>query len=154
MKFILGILLTSIMVFLSATGYAFTCSVATTPVSFGGYNVFSTSPLDSTGTITLSCSNPAQQPIQVTVSIGTGASGSFNPRQMQLASGSDRMNYYLFLDPSHTIIWGDGTGGTSTFTSTIIRNPNLTATVYGRVPAQQNLSGGSYSDTLLVTVTW
>ncbi len=142
------------LVLLSADCLAFNCSVTTTPVSFGGYNVFSSSPVYATGTITLTCSNPDQHAMQVSIAISSGRSGSFNPRQMQLAGGSDRMNYYLFIDPSMTTIWGDGTGGTSTFTGTISRNPNLYANIYGKIPAQQNLRAGAYSESLVVTVSW
>jgi spore coat protein U-like protein len=141
-------------ILLPINGYAFHCSVASTPVSFGNYDVFSTVPLDSTGFITISCSNPDGKPMPITVSISSGGSGSFNPRQMRLAGGTDRMNYYLFIDPSKTTIWGDNTGGTSTFASTIVRNPTLNATIYGRIPAKQDLKAGAYSDSLLVTVVW
>ena len=134
--------------------YAFNCNVTSTPVSFSNYDIFSTVPLDSTGIITVSCSNPENKPMQVTVSISSGGSGNFNPRQMRLTGGSDRMNYYLFIDPSKTIIWGDNTGGTSTYTSTVARNHAVNATIYGRIPARQNLRAGAYSDTLLVTVAW
>lgn len=134
--------------------HAFKCNVTSLPLSFGGYDVFSTAPLDATGSITISCTNPDQKPMPIVVSIGSGTSGSFNPRQMRLAGAADGMSYYLFLDASKTTIWGDGNGGTSTFTSTIVRNPTVNATIYGRIPAQQNLRAGTYSDTLLVTVVW
>jgi len=134
--------------------HAFKCSVTTTPVSFSNYDVFSTLPLDSTGNLTVSCNNPDQKPMLIDVSISSGNSGSFSPRQMSHAGAGEPMNYYLFLDASKTTIWGDGTGGTATFTDTIVRNPSVNAVIYGRVPARQNLRAGAYSDTLLVTVTW
>lgn len=133
---------------------AFHCTVSTTPVSFGVYDVFSTTPLDTTGAIALYCNNPEKKPMPITVTISTGGSGSFNPRQMRLAGGSDRMNYYLFIDPSRTTIWGDGSGGSSLFTGTIVKTAPLNLTVYGRVPARQNLRAGSYTDTLVVTIDW
>ena len=154
MNVIVIMFLSASIILLSANGYAFNCNVSTTPVSFGAYDVFSSTPLDSTGTINVSCNNPERKPILVTVSVSSGAAGSFNPRQMQLAGGPDRMNYYLFLDPSRTTIWGDGTGGTSTFSSTIIRDSSLNAPIFGRIPQRQNLRAGSYSDTLLVTIIW
>jgi spore coat protein U-like protein len=154
MKLIDMVLPVICLIFIAVDGYAFNCSVTSTAVNFGSYNVFSSSPLDSTGTITITCNNPEKKPMPVTIAISSGGSGSFNPRQMRLAGGSDRMNYYLFSDPSKTVIWGDGTGGSSSITSTIDRNPNLTATIYGRVPAKQDLRAGTYSDTLVVTVTW
>lgn len=133
--------------------HAFNCSVSTTPVAFR-YDVFAPSPSDSTGSITVSCSNPAQKPIPVTISISSGKSGTFNPRQMTAAIGTDRLNYYLFTDPSRTIIWGDGTGGSSTVTSVVTRDATLVATVYGRMLPLQNVRAGNYNDALVVTVLW
>jgi len=148
------VFLTFFLMFLSVDAFAFHCTVSTTPVSFGNYDVFSSTPLDTTGTIVLYCNNPEKKPMQVTVSISSGGSGSFNPRQMRLAGGTDRMNYYLFIDPSKTTIWGDGTGGSSIFTSTILKAAPLNATIYGRIPARQNLRAGAYGDNLVVTVIW
>jgi spore coat protein U-like protein len=142
------------LLLMSIDGHAFHCSVTTTPVSFGNYDVFTSTPLDTTGTISLVCNNPEKKPMPVTISISSGGSGSFNPRQMRRAGGTDRMNYYLFIDPSKTTVWGDGTGGTSTFTSTIVKTSPLNATIFGRLPARQNLSAGAYGDTLVVTVIW
>jgi len=148
------VLLALFALLLPVDGHAFKCSATTTPLNFSNYDVFSTLPLDSTGNVTISCTNPEAKPVQVEVTISSGSSGSFNPRQMALAGASDRMNYYLFLDASKTTIWGDGTGGTATFTSTVVRNPTVNAVIYGRVPARQNLRAGVYSDTLLITVIW
>jgi spore coat protein U-like protein len=142
------------LMLLSVDARAFHCTVSTTPVSFGNYDVFSSTPLDTTGTIALYCNNPEKKPMPVTVSISSGGSGSFNPRQMRLAGGTDRMNYYLFTDPSRTTIWGDGTGGTSIFTSMIVKTDPLNVTIYGRIPARQNLRAGAFVDNLVVTVLW
>lgn len=149
-----AVLTISSLLLLSADADAFSCRVTSTPVSFGSYDVFAASPLDGVGTINLSCSNPERKPLQVEVSVSSGQSGAFNPRQMQRLGGADRLNYYLFLDASKTTVWGDGTGGSSTFSSDIQRNPDLTAVVYGRIPAKQDIAAGSYGDALLVTVTW
>ena len=134
--------------------HAFSCRVTTTPVSFGGYDSFSNFPTTSTGAIAVSCNNPANKPMPVTIAISSGVSGKFTPRQMKSATGVGRLNYLLFTDPARTIIWGDGTGGTSTVTSLVTKQTSLIATVYGMIPPRQNLSSGSYSDSLVVTVNW
>ena len=143
-----------ILLLVSVDAQAFHCSVTTTPVSFGNYDVFASAPSDTTGMISLSCNNPEKKAMPVTIAINRGNSGSFNPRQMLLAGGSDRMNYYLFLDPSRTTIWGDGSGGTSTVFRTIDKTTPLNVPIYGRVPARQNLRAGSYRDSLVVSVYW
>jgi spore coat protein U-like protein len=142
------------IVFCTAEGFAFNCGVTTTPVNFINYDVFSLTPAYSTGIVAVSCSSPDRHPLPVNISINSGGSGTFNPRQMRAATGTDRLNYYLFTNASRTVIWGDGTSGTSTVTNMVTRNVPWNATIFGMLPPRQNLSAGSYSDTLLVTVSW
>ncbi len=129
------------------------CTVSTTPVSFGSYSVLSSSPLDAEGSITVSC-NEAPPP---TVAIAIGASpnsGGFSPRKMKLGSGSELIEYNLYIDTTRTQIWGDGTGSTFTKSQKARKNNTWENTVYGRVPPLQNISAGTYSETLTVTITW
>lgn len=131
------------------------CTVSATGVAFGPYDVFASAPLDSTGTVTVSCDEVP--PPDVTIEIGpSGGSGGFNPRRMGHASRPDRMNYNLFTDPSRSAVWGDGTAGTQTvFLKRVKRQkPPVVTTIYGRIPPGQNVSAGGYSDTLTVTITW
>lgn len=137
-----------------AEGSAFVCYVTSTPVNFNTYDVFSPVPSDSAGSITVTCNNPDKKTLPITISISSGNAGIFTPRQMSQATGPDRMQYNLFIDPSRMTIWGDGTGSTSIVTENISRDIVLNEPIYGRIPAQQNLRVGTYGDTLTVTVAW
>lgn len=143
-----------VVLLVSVDAHAFHCTVTTTPVSFGGYDVFSSAPSDTTGMVSISCNNPEKKAMPVTIAINRGNSGSFNPRQMLLTGGNDRMNYYLFLDSSRTTIWGDGSGGSSIVIRTIDKTTPVNVPIYGRIPARQNLKAGSYGDNLVVSVDW
>lgn len=129
------------------------CRVATTGLNFGAYDVFTATPRDSTGMVTVACDR--SPPPDVVVSIGPSpTSGGFNPRQMRHASRPDRMNYNLYTSPSMSTVWGNGTAGTSTvFLKNVHKNRPAVATIHGRIPARQNVSVGGYSDTLTVTIT-
>jgi len=61
--------------------------------------------------------------------------------------------YNLYLDSTRLTIWGDGTGGTGTF-SGMGTGSDVGTTVYGRIPAGQNVAVGTYSDLITVTVTF
>lgn len=129
------------------------CDVATTNIHFGVYDVFSNSPKDSTATISVDC-DEAPPPI-VTIRIGpSSGSGGFLPRQMRHATRTDRLSYNLFIDSSMSVVWGDGTGGTATVSHKVTKNKTWVATLYGRIPSGQDVSAGSYSDTVSVTITW
>ena len=134
--------------------FAFNCRISTTPVNFGTYDVFSGYVLDSTGTITVSCSNPEKKPMPITISLSTGSSGTFTPRQMKSTNSTDRLNYYLFSDPARNLIWGDGTGGSSRVSMVVTRDSTVNALIYGRILPGQNVSVGNYSDVLTATVMW
>jgi spore coat protein U-like protein len=130
------------------------CNVSATGINFGPYDVFVAAPLDSTGSVTVSCTYFL--PRNVTVSIGASStSGGFRPRRMRGLSGSDQLDYNLFTTASRSTIWGNGTAGTSTvLLSNVRRNQPRTATIYGRIPAGQDIQVGSYTDTVTVTILY
>lgn len=119
-----------------------------TGLNFGTYDPFSPIPLDTTGQVQFFCLRLGGGP-PVTVQLSQGGSNSFTPRQM--SSGSNRLNYNLYLDPNHSRIWGDGTGGTYPWVSSSVGLVN-TLTIYGRIPAQQWVAPGLYTDSLQVTI--
>jgi spore coat protein U-like protein len=129
------------------------CTVSATGVAFGSYDVFVATPRDSTGTVTVRCDQAP--PADVVVAIGpSGTSGGFIPRQMRSASSPDRLNYNLFTNAGRSTVWGDGAAGTSTvLLKNVTRNRPVVTTIYGRIPPGQDVSVGSYSDTLTVTIT-
>jgi len=121
-------------------------------INFGSYDVFSTIPLDSTGTIQILCDRT--QP-NVVISIGPSPnSGGFNPRKMIRTGSTDLLAYNLYTDAGRTLTWGDGTGGTSTVTQKVFKNTPLNVTIFGRIPASQNAYVGSYGETVTVTIIW
>jgi len=125
------------------------CTVSTTAVNFGTYNVFTAAPDDATGRVRLRCT--VTQPPSVTVHLDKGGAPSFTPRQMR--KGTETLDYNLYQDSTRTTIWGDGTGGSQTFIQPAPPlNTNIDVTVYGRVPAGQDVSSGSYSATVTATI--
>ncbi|HKW91434.1 MAG TPA: spore coat U domain-containing protein [Methylomirabilota bacterium] len=127
------------------------CTISTTAVNFGTYNVFASTADDGTGQITFRCTSP--RPPLITIQLDKGGSPTFNPRQMH--KGSETLNYNLYLDSTRTTIWGDGTGGSQTFTRSsppVFQNVNVT--VYGRIPASQDVSAGAYSATVTATISF
>lgn len=120
------------------------CTVTTSGVAFGSYDTFSTQPLQGAGSISVACS-PA---MAYTIALSPG-SGSYAMRT--LLSGGDTLGYNLFTDSTLTTVWGDGGGGTATVVGS---GESALHTVYGRIPARQNVRAGSYSDSIVVTLTF
>jgi spore coat protein U-like protein len=136
--------------FLAGNSYA-ACTVATTGINFGSYDVFSSVPADSTGTVTVICNAFT---LIARLDLGPSPnSGGFNPRRMKHVSAPDLLDYNIFTDASRSTIWGNGTSGTSSiFLSLVPRNVPQILTVYGKITAGQDVRVGSYSEMLLVTV--
>jgi spore coat protein U-like protein len=123
---------------------------STVGVSFGAYRLFDVPPNDSTGSITYTCVSLLSP---ITIDLSKGSAPTYVPRQMR--KGIDTLNYNLYLDASRVSIWGDGTGGSSRYgpVSPPLVTP-VTVTIYGRVPAGQNVRIGSYTDTVTVTINF
>ena len=120
-----------------------TCSISAADMTFNTITTGTTAQTDSESQITVNCSNGA--PYSVALSNGSNYSAG-----RRLSSNGSFINYTLFKDNSRTAEWTlissmTGTGSGS----------NQTLPVYGRIPAGQNVTNmGSYSDTIVATVTY
>lgn len=131
------------------------CSVLALPVMFGTYIPFSSTPTDSTGSVTVTCSGAVPNGYSITLNAGMFGGSNFANRRMATVGGY--LGYQLYSDPAHTIVWGDGTGGTNVTFGPPCFSPSYcgaTYTVYGRVPARQAARPGVYADVTLVIVTF
>lgn len=123
---------------------ATTCHISTPGLAFGNYDVFNSVSTNGTGTINVSCDAPTNY----TIALSAGQ-GTFAARTMM--NGRNPLGYNMYSNLSYTTVWGDGSAGTVTVTG-ITATP--TQTVYGRIPAQQNLPIGNYSDNIMMTLSF
>ncbi len=135
--------------------FAGSCNLSTTSVAFGTYDVLSSSLVDTTGNVHIACNGFVLSNAIVSIGPSNGTT-NINPRTMKLTTGSDLLEYYLYSDAGRTTVWGDGTSGTSAQTVFILGILFFTRdlTVYGRMLPGQNVSVGSYTDSLVVTITY
>jgi len=130
------------------------CTISTSALAFGAYDPVSTNaaaPLDGTGGVTVTCTQGAS----TTITLGQGTSAKVASTDAvplrQMADGANRLEYFIYQDAGHSTVWGNtagtGVGHTGTGTATSI-------TAYGRVSAGQNVPSGSYTDTVVATVTF
>jgi spore coat protein U-like protein len=127
------------------------CRVSTTSLHFGNYDVFSASPATGSGSVTISCTPKADISIAIEASAN---SGSFNPRMMEHFSLTDTLNYNLYTSAAMVKVWGDGTQGSSTVSVSGVKNNTPSVIIYGKIFPLQNVSAGSYSEPLVVTVSF
>ena len=131
------------------------CSIsALSSAAFGIYNPYSASALDGVATATITCSGTKSAELaNVSITASAGVSGSFFPRQMQ-GPNLSRLNYNLYIDAARTQIFGNGVAGTFADTGSASTPITFTQTIYGRIPAGQDVAVGAYSDLLIYTVNF
>lgn len=115
-------------------------------LAFGAYDPLAPAPADSSATMSYRC--PAGQPLRI--SLDAGLSGSFSARALTM--GTERLLYNLYLDAGRTMVWGDGTGGSRVGPGVTTHGAGgtVTAYVFGRIPAGQDVAAGVYADTIRV----
>lgn len=137
----------------SAPALAVTCSVTANPIAFGNYNGVTKAQITTTSTFTVTCTGPGS--FSYVISLSPGRSGTATARY--LASGTNRLNYQVYKDAGYSQVFGNGAGGTYTFTGSATLGSGSasgSATLYSIIPAGQGPTPGSYSDTLTLQVSY
>jgi spore coat protein U-like protein len=143
-------LLLSINLLRAAGAVAADCTVSPSGVNFGSFSPLNLATVDSTGSITVNCTDVGSY----SISLSPG-SGTFTQRTM--VSGGHTLFYNLYLDAAYQQIWGDGNSGSSMVTLTNpINGQDNVHTVYGRIPlsVQRAAHVGGYNDIITVTVSY
>lgn len=123
-----------------------TCTVSANTMNFGTAGVLSSN-VDTTNTISVNCNSGL--PYQI--GLDNGLTGS-SPILRRMTNGGESVTYGIYRNSARTQSWGD-TVGTNTVGSVgtgLIQN----FTAYGRVPVQPTPSAGTFTDTIVVTVTY
>jgi len=105
--------------------------------------------VDSTATITVTC-NGGQGANGYHVGLGDGLNSTSGQRRLQGPGGY--LNYGLYRDAQRTSNWGNS-NGYNDVSGTGNGQPQ-TLTVYGRVPAQATPGVGTFTDTVVVTISY
>lgn len=128
-----------------------TCSVTTSNVVFPDYDVFAASDTTTAGTVRFQCTKGQPTPISITLTGGSLLNGS---RSLSGTGLADRLGYNLFRDAAYTQVWGDGTSGTSVYSVNNRTAAEVSVPIYARIPKNQDVSVGSYTDTITATLNY
>jgi spore coat protein U domain-containing protein, fimbrial subunit CupE1/2/3/6 len=136
------------------------CTISTSAVAFGSYDPVSanaSTALPGSGSVTIACTKGSAP----TITLGLGSNASGTTRRMK--AGAEYLTYELYQPASTTpntacsgsesTVWG--TTGAAIFTPT---SPGgvaaRTYNVCGSVAAGQDVSVGTYNDTVVATVNF
>lgn len=134
---------------------AASCTIdASAGVAFGTYDPIvtnKTTDLTATGSLSTTCTNG----FDATVTLDDGTNndiGSTDAAPLRrMTDGTDFLSYQLYSDAGATTVWQGPTGTGVTVTGT---GAAVTTNVYGVVTAGQNVGVGSYTDTVVATVSF
>ncbi|QXP88860.1 Csu type fimbrial protein [Methylococcus capsulatus] len=127
----------------------------TTGLSFGDYDPTDTTDATANnGQIQVKCTKGSTHSITMGPGTGTGANCTGTPVRY-MKQGTDQLQYALYQDSGFSTVWGctTGTGGNA-YSYSASSNGYSNITVYGKIPAEQDVPAGSYSDTVTVTVVF
>ncbi len=125
------------------------CTITATPLVFGVYSPYAVISTKSISRLRILCT--LNTPYNITLDQGNGISADTNLRTMS-GPGTATICYTLSQNPTCTINWGNTIGVDTVFGKGSGIPKYLT--IYGEIPAQQNVSTGSYSDVVNINIVF
>lgn len=128
------------------------CTITTTPVAFGAYDPVvanAATPLDQNGSVTVTCTRGAQN-LRIDLTPGLYSANAVGTTRAMFDGTATYLSYELYTDAPGGTVWGENASGRA-----IPNAPNLTPrtfTVFGRVPAAQDVIPGNYNDTVVAEI--
>ena len=124
------------------------CIIAANDHALGTYDPLLSNPTDATSAITVTCTIDILY--NIGLDAGSGAGATIGMRRMM--KGPEGMNYSLYRDAARLLIWGNSVG--SDTVAGVGTGIPVDHTVYSRIPPKQTVRGGSYVDTITVTLNY
>lgn len=132
------------------------CTISTVGITFGAYDPVvanKTTPKDANGTVTVACTDGAVTTIGMNQGTNPSGTSTAAAPDRRMSSGTDYISFGLYQDAPRSVLWSDvGTPGVVSYTSTGVAP--TTINIYGRIPAGQDVSVGSYTDTVTATISF
>ena len=132
-----------------------TCTISTTNLAFGNYDPITTNattPLSGNGSVTVTCTKGATTSIDL--SPGANSANASGTTRAMATAGPDYLSYELYQDSGFTTVWGVGNPGNAFVPPVAPSKVARAFTIYGRIPAGQGSTVGTYTDTVTATVNF
>ena len=152
-----------------AAAQTFTCaaSSASLALSFGVYDPISTTPRTASANVTLTCTHQSggSQSVNWSMRLSNGSSvtcaGASGRTLRRTGSLTDTIGYNVYVGSLAGGVWGNiGCGsfpsGSFNVTPGVPNNiKSVSQTLFGQIPVNQlNVAAGSYSDGLVLTISY
>jgi len=125
------------------------CTISVSDMDFGIIDAAIIAPVDQTATVTVSCTNQAGYTVGLNQGTHSNAGPDSSARYM--ANGAQVLGYNLYQDDGRTVAWGLGPG---TVAAGLGTGSYQAITVFGRILPNQQASAGTYTDSVVVVVSY
>lgn len=134
-----------------STTVAMSCTITANALTFSAYDPTSASDSDATANIQSSCTSGGS----VVITMGQGGNADTSstdivPVRRMSGSGGD-LGYAVYTDTDRMAVWGNTAATGNAYTAS---GGLDTIVVYGRIPKNQTVGAGSFSDSVAVTLTY
>jgi spore coat protein U-like protein len=126
------------------------CIITAGELQFATYDTTSGTPLAGTVTIQSTCTLGGAMVMTMGPGANPHATSTDTAPVRQMIGAGGNLAHDLYIDLAHTIVWGNTSGTGKAFIATGGTDNIL---VYGLVPDQQAVGGGSFADSVAVTLT-
>lgn len=129
------------------------CVITGGTLAFGVYDTVTGAQLDASTSISVECTTGAT----ATIMLGQGANadtGSTDDAPLRRLNdgGTNYLSYQLYSAANRGTVWGNTAGTGVEYTAASA--DAFAETVYGRIAGGQDVPAGSYSDTVIATVSF
>lgn len=129
------------------------CNITANALSFGTYDTLAGTAVDQSANLDVACTTGTA----ATVTLGQGAnadtgSSAAVPLRRMSDGATGFLSYTLYSDSGYTTVFGDTAPTGAAYTAAT--NGTSQVVVYGRITASQDVPVGSYTDTVLATITF
>ncbi|QND52799.1 spore coat protein U domain-containing protein [Phyllobacterium sp. 628] len=105
-----------------------------------------------TGSIQVQCTNGTA--LKIGLGAGTNASTANDVNTRRMKSGTEFISYQLYQDTAHKSVWGNTTDTASNVVSLTADGTIQSKQIFGQIPAQTTPADGTYTDTVVVSVSY
>src|SRR5436190_15593888 len=138
-----------VLLICSSHAFAQTCTASMGSMAFSSVNTLAGAAVDTTATMTITCSGGTGGGERVCISIGAGSASDATSRKMTGPS-SNTARYDLYSNSARTTLWGSWETGydSAGVQLDVSKGSTTNVTVYGRfLASQQTVPAGSYTAT-------
>lgn len=128
------------------------CSISSSPMAFGAYDPISGTELNTTATLSVTCTQGTVQAITLDEGANPGATSTTALPVRRMIDGGAFLGYSLASTVDQVATWGNTIA--VDVERTAATSSVETVTVFGRVMAGQPAIAGNYTDTVIATVTY